>query len=189
VTLFEYLAAAYVLMLSFGLVRAMSGVPHAVRPATRYWLHTAWLASALFTCLVCFWAFWPYRDVEWTILRFMNTLAVPALLYSFIALLVPADPSIVTSWRDHFFEVRSRLFATGATMMAAVIVSNQFTLGVPPLHPSQLGNYGLLAIYCVGFSSAKPAVHVVLVIAILLLATASLLTLMMEPDSLFRTVQ
>ena len=188
-TLFEYLAAAYVLMLSLALVRGMSGVAHAIHPERRYWLHTTWLVFALSTCLVAFWAFWPYREVEWTIFRFMNSLAVPAVLYSFVALLVPSDPSTVISWRDHFLEVRRRLFATGVALMAAVITSNQFTLGVPWLHPSQVGNYALLGIYFVAFASARPAVHVLLAIAFFLLTSSYMLTFLMEPDSLFRTAR
>jgi hypothetical protein len=189
VTLFEYLAAAYVLMLSLALLRAMSGVPHAVRPARRYWLHATWLVLALSTCLVAFWAFWSYRNVEWTIFRFMNSLAVPALLYCFIALLVPPDPSAVISWRDHFFDIRVRLFATGVALMVAVIASNQFTLRVPFLHPSQLGNYALLTIYFIAFASARPAVHGVLAIVFALLVAATFSTLLVQPDSLFRPVQ
>jgi hypothetical protein len=188
-TLFEYLAAAYVLMLSLALVRAMSGLPHAVSATSRYWLHIAWLVFALFNCLVAFWAFWTYRNVEWSIFRFINSLAVPALLYSFISLLVPTDPSTVTSWRDHFFAVRTRLFSTGVAFMVAVIASNQLTLGVPSLHPSQLGNYVLLAIFLIAFASAKPIVHAVLAIGMSLLATAILFTLLIEPDALFRAVQ
>lgn len=188
-TLFEYLAAAYVLMLSLALLRAMSGVPHALRPERRYWLHAAWLGFALATCLVAFWAFWSYRNVEWTIFRFMNSLAVPALLYCFIALLVPPDPSVVTSWRDHFFEVRARLFATGVVLMVAVISSNQITLRVPPFHLSQLGNYALLTIYLVAFASARPTVHGVLAIVFAVLVAATFSTLLVQPDSLFRPVQ
>lgn len=173
-------------MLSLALLRAMSGIPHAVRPGRRYWLHTTWLAFALSTCLIAFWVFWPYRNVDWTIFRFMNALAVPALLYSFVALLVPPDPSIVGSWRNHFFEVRTRLFATGAVLMMAVIASNQLTLGVPWRHPSQLGNYGLLAIYSLAFASARPVVQAMLAVTYFVLTTAYLLTLLVKPDSLFR---
>ena len=46
-SLFEYLAAGYILMLSFAVVRAVSGVPHATRYPRRYWVHVSWLATAL----------------------------------------------------------------------------------------------------------------------------------------------
>ena len=166
----------------------MSGVAHALRPPGRYWIHIVWLALSLLTCLVAFWSFWPYREVEWNIFRFMNCLAVPALLYSFAALLVPPDPSAVVSWRDHFFDIRARFFGTGAVMMVMVILSNQFTLGVPPLHLSQLGNYLFLLIYLTAAASKSPKIHGFLAIVCALVGIGFLTTIMADPDSLFRTV-
>ena len=87
-TLFEYLAAGYVLMLSFAVLRALSGVPHAARSPSRYWVHLSWLSTALASCLVGFWAFWFYREVEWTFFQFIGALAPPALLYTYVSLLV-----------------------------------------------------------------------------------------------------
>lgn len=188
-TLFEYLAGGYILMLSFAVVRAISGVPYAVRSAQRYWVHISWLSSALVLCLISFWAFWPYRDVEWNIYRFINALAIPGLLYAYTSLLVPPDPSTVTSWREHFFDVRVPFFSTGTVFVATVIVSNQSALDVSALHPSQLGNYMMLAIYVAGLLSAKPGVQVALALAFPALFVAYFLALLTEPDSAFRAVQ
>ncbi len=56
-TLFEYLAAGYVLILSFAVLRGVAGVPYALRPSSRYWVHAVYLSSLLANCLVSFWAF------------------------------------------------------------------------------------------------------------------------------------
>ena len=85
-TLFEYLSAGYVLMLSFALMRAVSGLPYAVLSSGRYWVHVFWLATSLGICLISFWAFWSYRQVEWTIVQFMGALAIPALAYAYVAM-------------------------------------------------------------------------------------------------------
>jgi hypothetical protein len=187
-TVFEYLAAGYVLMLSFAVLRAMSGVPHALRSSRRYWVHVVWLISALFTCLVSFWAFWPYREVDWTIFRFMNALAIPTLLYGHISLLVPPDPSAVKSWRDYFFEVRIPLFGTAALFMTTVTISNQTSLGVSALHPTQLGNYAILAMYAFGLGSAKPRVHAGLALVFSISFAVYFLSLLSRPDSTFAAV-
>jgi hypothetical protein len=188
-TLFEYLAAAYVLMLSFAVLRAISGVPYAVRSPHRYWVHISWLATALSLCFVCFWAFWPYRGVEWTLFTFGNALAIPALVYAHNSLVVPPDPSLVESWRDHFFNVRAPLFATGAILMATVTISNQSALGVAPLHPSQLGNYAVIALYLVGFVSKKPGVHAGLAVAFPSVVLVYVLSQATTPDSIFHPLQ
>ena len=185
-TLFEYLAAGYVLMLSLAVLRAISGVPHAVRPFRRYWIHVVWLLVALGWCLTAFWAFWPYRHVDWTLLRFLNLLAIPALLYVFISLLVPPDPTVVTSWRDYFVEVRIPLFVTGALFMVAVITSNQFTLGVSSLHLSQLGNYFNFGMFIAGLAFASPRVHAFLAVVFLTVLLPYFFILMAKPDSVFR---
>ena len=188
-TLFEYLAGGYVLMLSFAVLRAISGLPHALRPDRRYWVHFSWLVTALLLCVLMFWGFWPYREVDWTLFRFMNSLACPALLYAFISLLVPTDPSAVAAWRKYFFEIRTFLFATGSLLVATVTLSNQYTMGVSPAHPSQLGNYLFLAVFLIGLVSARPRLHAVLAVVFPALWTAFLLALLTEPDSVFRPVE
>lgn len=56
VTLFEHLDAGYTLIVSFAVIRALSGFPHALRKGRRYWVHVSWLAMAVFSCLGIFWA-------------------------------------------------------------------------------------------------------------------------------------
>ena len=46
-TLFEYLAAGYVLILSFAVIRGVSGVPYALRPSSRYGVHFVHLSNVL----------------------------------------------------------------------------------------------------------------------------------------------
>jgi hypothetical protein len=173
-------------MLSFAILRGVSGIPHAVRYRRRYWVHVSWLTTALAFCFVAFWAFWPYRKVEWTLFRFMNSLAVPALLYAYVSLLVPPDPSVVESWREYFFDIRGRLFSIGVIFTVCVAISNQSALGVPPLHQSQLGNYAVIAMYALGLASANAKVHVGLALAFPCFVILYISTLMTEPDSLFR---
>jgi hypothetical protein len=187
-SLFEYLAAGYILMLSFAVLRAISGVPHATRYPRRYWVHLSWLSTALATCFVSFWAFWSYREVDWTVLQFMNALAIPTLQYAYISLLVPPDPSAVESWREYFFDIRARLFFIGAVFTVFVAISNQTSLGISPLHPSQLGNYAVVAMYAIGSCSANEKLHTALAFAFPCFVLAYILTLMAEPDSLFREI-
>ena len=187
-TLFEYLAAGYVLMLSFAVLRAISGLPHAIHPRRRYGVHVSWLLTSLALCLVSFWAFWSYRHVDWTIFRFMNALAIPALLYAYTSLLVPTDPAAVESWRSHYFEVRAPLFVIGLVFVATVILSNQSALGVSPLHPSQLSNYAFFALVLTGLVSARPRVHGLLAVALPVALAVYFLWLLSEPDSAFRPV-
>ncbi len=100
-TLFEYLAIAYSLVFSFSAMRLVGGLPHALDPNRRYWLHVCWVLIQLVGTAGQFWLFWSYRDVEWSYPRFLLTLANPSLLYFNACTLVPEAPASVESWRTY----------------------------------------------------------------------------------------
>ena len=186
-SLFEYLTAGYVLILSFAVVRALTGFPHALSGASRYWVHVSWLSFALANCLATFWAFWSFRDTEWTLPRFVGVLVVPALLFVYNSILVPSDPASVASWRDHFFEVRVPLFLTGAVTVIVMVVGNYAILGMPLLHPLVIGNMVWLTIYLIGLGSGKPALHSLLALALILVSAAAMVTVLAQPGYLRTT--
>ncbi len=161
-TTFEYLSVAYTLILSLAVVRVLSGVPHALRPGRRYWVHVSWVFFAVALCLTAFWAFLSYREVEWTLLRFIAVLASPALIYTYSSLVIPSDPSTIASWRDYFFDVRIPLFSTGAIFMVIANLSNYALLGVPLLSVQNWTGWSIAAVQAIGLASAKPQLHVIL---------------------------
>ena len=132
-TLFEYLAAGHVLILSFAAVRILNVLPHAVRPSCQYWVHLSWLSLAIGLCIVSFWGFWSFRELEWTFPLFIAVLSQATLVYVFSTLIVPSEPSSVESWRDYFFEVRVSLLSTGATLMGSALLGNQLIHGISPV--------------------------------------------------------
>ncbi len=182
-TLFEYLSAANTLILSFAVLRLLACVPHALRPGRLYWVHVSWLSAAIAFCLIGFWGFWSYRELEWTFPVFIAALAPTTLTYVFTSLVAPSEPSTVASWRDYFFSVRIPLLGTGVLHMGAVLGSNQALLGVSAFQLAALGPWTLLAICAVGASSAKPRLHTVLAIGPPLLAVITFVMLA-GPDSL-----
>ena len=92
-TFFEYLAIAYSLVLSIAVTRVLGGLSAALFGEGRYWIHLAWVVHVLGSSLIVFWNFWMYRDIEWTLPRFMLVLASPALLLVQATQIIPVDPS------------------------------------------------------------------------------------------------
>ena len=178
-TLFEYLTVGYSLIVSFAVLRALSGLPYILRTTSRYWVHVAWVFLGLFGCLFVFWAFWRFREAEWTLPRYIIVLAVPALLYVHNSILVPSDPASVTSWRAHFFEVRVPLFMTACLMYTAAIIANYLLLDVSL--SGMLTSWGLLGLSAAALASANPRLHALLALGPLLFAAAAL-TLLARPD-------
>ena len=162
VTLFEYLAAAHTLILTFALTRALSGVAQAGRPVRRSLLHLSWLGFIVSNCLFAFWAMWGYGDVDWTLFRFLGLLTVPALMYVFSSIIIPPDPSAVESWSDYLFENRIPTFATGGALFIAIALSNQLIQGTSPTHPLELSLYVTVAVFGAGLASANARLHAVL---------------------------
>ena len=182
-TLFEYLTAANTLILSFAVLRVIACVPHALRPGRLYWVHVSWLSAAIAFCLIGFWGFWSYRELEWTLPLLMAALAPTTLMYAFTSLVAPSEPSTVVSWRDHFFSVRLPLLGTGVLYMGAVLTSNQTLLGVPAFQLASLGAWTLLGICAIGAFSAKPQLHTVLAFGPPLLVAITIYMLA-RPESL-----
>lgn len=187
-TLFEYLTAGHVLIVSFAVVRALSGFPQVLRSASRYWVHVCWLTLALANCLLTFWAFWSYQGTEWTLPSFVLILSTPAILFVYNSILVPIDPSSVTSWRKHFFDVRVSLFATGALLYAVIVATQYLVLDLSLLDPHVVGGGVWVVIYLVGLGSEKPVLHAVLASVALLLFALGMLTIMAQPGSLSRAI-
>ncbi|HBD99942.1 MAG TPA: hypothetical protein DC060_17300 [Gemmatimonadetes bacterium] len=59
-TLFEYLAIFLSIVLSFGVIRLLDGMPSALKQGRGYVIHSLWVISLLFVQVQFWWAFWPY---------------------------------------------------------------------------------------------------------------------------------
>jgi hypothetical protein len=158
-TLFEYIAIAFSLVYSFTLLRLVSGLPSATRPGRIYWVHLVLLLTYLLWVVNWFWAFWSYRDAEWTYLRYILALSTPAAQYYVAVVFVPSEPSEVASWRDYYFSVRRRLFIGFGVAALLTDLTSTVLVGMPFDHPARLGTLGNLLAAIVGFRFEDPRVH------------------------------
>ena len=95
VTLFEYLAIAFGLLYSVGALRILGGLPSALDPEKRYWVHTGMSLLMLMGIASSFWAFWSLRETAWTYPGFLLALLLPGLLFYCAAILIPENPEAV----------------------------------------------------------------------------------------------
>ena len=173
-SLFEYVAIAFSLVFSFSVIRLVAGLPYASAEG-RYWIHLGFCFLQLIVTAVAFWAFWLYRDVDWTLPRFLLVLANPALVYFNICALVPDDPKAVGSWRAHYYATRRRYFLGLGAWALVIALAGTLVLGIPVLHPLRAMQAGILVIGVVGAASTDPRVHgsIMLLAFLLLLAVVS----------------
>lgn len=183
-TLFEYTAIAYCLVLSFAVARSASVLPHALASGRRYWVHATWVFVNLGFCLVVFWNFWSFRDVEWTLGLLCLQLAVPTSVFVFSSILAPDEPSKVRSWRDYFYSVRVKLFVCGLVFNLLVVITATLLLDMPLAHPLRLGQAGGIGVSLVGIVSDQPRVQAVLAILVLVGFALMALRLLAAPGAL-----
>ena len=137
-TLFEYLAIAYSLVLSFAAMRIIEGLPYVVDAARRSWIHLVFVCAALLSCIADFWLFWNDRAAQWDFLMFLTALANPGLLYFIACILVPRNCDSVGSWWDYFLSVRIRYFSAVGAYFAVAAIHTTLIGSVPLSSPLRL---------------------------------------------------
>lgn len=183
-TLFEYLAIAFSLVLSFAAMRLIGGLPHAFAAGRRYWVHATLVSGQLFGTAVVFWALWSFRDVAWTFPRFVLTLASPALVYFGSCTLIPEAPGAVASWRDHYYAVRSRYYGALCAWVVCVSAAGTLLLSMPTTHPVRAFHLAGLAVGALGLGSASPRVHAGIAASMLGLMVAAASLVIARPGAL-----
>lgn len=178
-TLFEYIAVATSIILSLSVVRLLDALPYAFAAERRSWVHAGFVIVVLWAAAHYWWVSWSFAGVEsWTYPKFLLFLAVPALLYSLAKTLAAPDPSVISSFSDHFQRVHRRFFLLFAAYMLALQLGSWVILDVPVFHPLR----GIQLLVFLALASAayleKPRYHgavLVFLLAVLLLTTVRLI--------------
>ena len=181
-TLFEYLAVAFSIVLSLAAVRLLSGLSVAFAPERRYWPHAMWIVFSLLASALVWWNFWSFRGVSWNFFAFLLVLTVPAVIYLQAAALVPENPGLVRSWREHFFMARNRLFVALGSFFLLIAGISWLFLDLPLLHPARGVQASAFGLAPSGAVSTNKRLHEVLpfiFLALLLIAAA----LFLRPSS------
>jgi hypothetical protein len=105
------------------------------------------------------------------------------LIYLQAAALVPENPSLVRSWREHFFTARKRLFvALGSFFLLAAGIS-WLLLDFPLLHPARGVQASAFGLALSGAVSTNKRFHDVLPFIFLALLSIAA-TLLLRPGSI-----
>jgi hypothetical protein len=183
-TLFEYLAIAFSLVFSFAGMRLVGGIPHALQPSRRYWVHFVIVCLQLMATVIIFWNFFSFRNVTWTLPTFLLVLASPGLIYHNACALIPEDPSAVESWHAYYYSVRRRYFVGVICWALAIFAIATVVFRMPLLHPARAAQAAFFVVGVVGLASASERVHAGIVLLILLLIPILILSIGIRPGAL-----
>jgi hypothetical protein len=172
-TLFEYLAAANTLILSFAVARMTAGLPYSIVKGRRYWVHLVFTGGLLFTIAILFWNFWSHHDdADWTFPRFLLSLA-PAIITQFLAAtIIPWSSDEVESWEEFYYSIRKRYFSACVVFGLVLAFGTIVFWDIPLMDPTWGAPLLVIAMGAVALSSSNPRVHAGL--AVFLVAAALL---------------
>ena len=125
-----------------------------------------------------------FREVEWTLPKFLLVLIGPTLYYFNASVLIPEAPASVESWRAHYFSVRKRYWGAICLWSLAALINGSALLGLPLLDPTRTPPVLLSLLGITGIVSASPRVHAILAIILTCLAPLSALILLSLPGEL-----
>jgi hypothetical protein len=168
-TLFEYLAVSFSIVLSFAVVRILGGLSDVFARSRVYRVHAAWVIHKLLFLAYVWWNIWSYREVSWNFVSFLAVLASPSLLYYQASALVPAQPGSVASWRDHFYAVRRQFFGAEIAWSLLILLNTTFIVSVPIFHLARITQAIGFVIVLVAIATDRHTVHRVLAWLVLLL--------------------
>ena len=134
-TLFEYLAIAFSLVLSFSAMRVLAGLSFAATTDRRYWVHLVFVCVQLLVTVLAFWNLWGLRETTWTLPKFVLSLTAPGLIYFNTCTLIPEQASGIDSWRDYYYSVRRRYFIGIAAQTFVVFLIAVVIVGRSVLNP------------------------------------------------------
>ena len=161
-TLFEYIAIATSLILSFSLARMLTNLAPIFASEHRYWVHSAWVLGLLVNHVHQFWGIWLYQGVEaWTLVEFVLLLMGPIMLLICASLLVPVGA--VPDYRIHFESIRGPFYSVLIVISVQDIPLPYLVLDMPIIHPLRLSNLLFASAAVVGLVGRKRSIDVVLV--------------------------
>jgi hypothetical protein len=183
-TLFEYLAIAFSLILSSSALRLIRGLSWSLERHRRYWVHSCLVLNQLGVTLSIFWVFWSYRDVEWTFPFFVAALAGPGLVYAAACALVPEDPADVGDWRAYYYAARKRFYSCAIAWALVAAFDSSVILGMSWSHPARVFQALALGTSVAGIATPNPRVHAVIALVFLGAVATSAGTVALRAGSL-----
>ena len=166
-TLFEYLSAAFSLVLALGVSRGLNGVRSAFMVNRRYWPHVIWLTTKLLNAVAFWWWLWAYHEADsyWNLVTFFGVLIVPVVIYLQIDSLVGHQPREVTNWEKHYYSEHKWFFSLNFIQSSVAFV---LFLNIGNPEPAYLGGAAwtslVVGLSLVCYKSEKHKTHLVIAV-------------------------
>ena len=158
-TQFEYLAVSVAILISIAVARIVSGLPHTLAGGRRYVLHYGWTVVWLWSLVISWWGIWSYRDLEWTLVRFLLFLSPSGPVLFVAYTLVPENPERVATWKEYFHAVRRPLFGASMIFYLLLLINQSVLESIPIFDQRRVALAVLLVAAAVGFWSRNTRIQ------------------------------
>ena len=185
-SLFEYLSAAFSLVLALGVSRGLNGVRSTFMVNRRYWPHAIWLTNKLLNAVSYWWWLWGINDADsyWNVFTFFLVLTIPVIIYLQIDSLVGHHPRELTDWEQHYYSEHKWFF--GLNIVQVTLVCFLFlNIGNPA--PTYLLGVAwaslivILSIIC--YKSEKHKTHLVIAVLCMIMNLLFLISNIQPPST------
>ena len=161
-TLFEFLSVAISIVLALSAGQLLTNFREIFDPGRRFWTHAMWVVHLLIMHVLVWWSLWAFREVPWNLATFFLILLPPATLFVCSSTLVPNNASNVTSWKEHFFQVRGWFFAARSLFIVTAGFRSWFLLDKPVLETPSRASIPMLILCIAGLLVPGERFHRVL---------------------------
>ncbi|MFO0689444.1 MAG: hypothetical protein U0900_12115 [Myxococcota bacterium] len=183
-SLFEYLAIAFSLVISTSVMRIADGLSESARGTERCWVYRGQLGVALAANVAAFWNFWSFHEADWTFPRFVLAVSGPVALYFGTATLVPSDRDAVSSWKEHSRAVRGRFYRSLCAYAVLMAATTTVLLDMGLAHPARAAQLAVFVLGLAGTSTENERAHQALVVVTIAFGIVALSTLAARPGAL-----
>jgi len=166
-TLFEFLSVAISIVLALSAGQLLTNFREVFDPSRRSWVHASWVVHLLLLHIFVWWSMWAFRDVHWNLATFAVVLLPPGVLFVCSSTLVPTYAPSVTSWDEHFFQVRRWFFALRSLFVLAAGFRTWLLLDKPVLQSPTAVSVPILLLCVAGFIISERRFHGVLAVVLL----------------------
>ena len=169
-TVFEYLAVLFSIIIGLGITHLLGGIGRLIRRPERYkvyWVHLVWTFSTFLYLLLFWWMEFKMSSIEeWTLPIFLFLVLYAVLLYLLCVVLFPSEFPDDGDFRAYFYERHQWIcgigLALGAVDVVDTVLKGLDTL-VGYLFPNPLF-WILLIMLGIGFRTGNERFHGVLAV-------------------------
>ena len=122
--------------------------------------HVLWVTALFAAILITWWTSWIFRDVEWTLPKYLYMAITPVLMFVCTSLINPDDAQEETiNLQEHFLSIRRVFLLCFLFTALSTYIDSTVLLGAPFWYPERALHAVLLSAVLAGLFTERKNLH------------------------------